>query len=123
MLHFFFFLSLLIEVEVVKSSMPPYWPFLLIVFFFAQGLRYWSILSLGDRWTTRIIILPSEPRIQAGPYRFLKHPNYLAVAIELLALPMIFGAYFTAITFTILNMLMLRVRIEVEESALNSGPT
>jgi methyltransferase len=87
----------------------------------AQGLRYWAISTLGPRWNTRIIVLPSVPPVVAGPYRFIKHPNYVAVMLELIALPLIFGGWLTALVFSLANAALLTVRIRMEEQAL--GPS
>ncbi len=84
----------------------------------AQALRYWVIATLGWRWNVRVIIVPGEPGVTSGPYRFMRHPNYLAVIVEGLALPLVHGAYLAAAAFTLLDALMLRVRIRVEERAL-----
>jgi methyltransferase len=81
-------------------------------------LRYWAIATLGDRWCTRVIVPPGEPPIAAGPYRFLRHPNYLAVALEVPALALVHTAWLTALVFGALNLAMLRVRIRVEDAAL-----
>jgi methyltransferase len=90
----------------------------LAAFALAQGLRYWAIASLGDRWNVRVIVVPGEALIVRGPYRYVRHPNYLAVAIELAALPLIHGAYLTAIAFSAMNAALLRVRIRTEQAAL-----
>ena len=84
----------------------------------AQGLRYWAIHTLGERWTTRIVCLPGSPRIAAGPYRFLRHPNYVAVGLELAALPLLHGAWLTAVVYSAANLLLLAVRIRAEEAGL-----
>ncbi len=84
----------------------------------AQGLRYWAISTLGHRWNTRVIVLPEAQPVTGGPYRFIRHPNYVAVVLELLVLPLVHGAWLTAIVFSIGNLLLLRVRIRVEEDAL-----
>lgn len=84
----------------------------------AQALRYWAITTLGLRWNVRIIFVPGEPPVTSGPYRFLRHPNYLAVVAELFAVPLIHGAYLTATVFTLLNAALLTVRIRAEERAL-----
>lgn len=84
----------------------------------AQVLRYVAIATLGDAWNVRVIVVPGRPAVQRGIYRYLRHPNYVAVAIEGVALPMIHGAWVTAVLFTILNALLLRVRIACEEEAL-----
>jgi len=84
----------------------------------AEALRVWMLRTLGDRWSTRVVVVPGEPRVTAGPYRVLRHPNYLVVAIELLALPLVHTAYVTAIVFTVLNTILMAVRIPAEERAL-----
>ena len=84
----------------------------------AQALRYWAVATLGERWNTRIVVTPESAPVTRGPYRFMRHPNYLAVAIEIAALPMIGGAIFTAIFFSIANAMLLAVRIPAEERAM-----
>lgn len=84
----------------------------------AQMLRVWAIRTLGERWTTRIVIRPGLPRIESGPYRFLRHPNYLAVVTEIVALPLVHTAWWTALAFSLLNVALLAVRIRAEEAAL-----
>jgi methyltransferase len=88
-------------------------------FLLAQGLRYWAIASLGEAWNTRILVLPGARRIRRGPYKWVSHPNYIAVAIELLCAPLIFGAWRTALVATILNAaLLLLIRIPMENKAM-----
>ena len=84
----------------------------------AQGLRWWCIRTLGPRWNPRVVVVPDLPRIEAGPYRFFNHPNYIAVAAEGIALPMIHGCWRTAAGFTVLNALLMVVRIRCENAAL-----
>ncbi len=84
----------------------------------AQALRYWAIATLGPRWNVRVIVVPGLPVVVDGPYRWLRHPNYLAVVLEGIALPLIHGAYLTALVFSVANAALLRVRIRVEERAL-----
>ncbi|HEY3358190.1 MAG TPA: isoprenylcysteine carboxylmethyltransferase family protein [Polyangia bacterium] len=86
----------------------------------AQALRWWAVAALGGRWSTRIIVLPGAPPVTGGPYRALRHPNYLAVAVEMLAVPLIGGALVTALLATAANAALLAVRIPAEERAL--GP-
>lgn len=93
------------------------WPMLAIVLC-AQGLRWWCIATLGPQWNTRVIVVPGAPRVTGGPYRFLSHPNYVAVVLEGVALPMVHTAWITAIVFTVLNAALLRTRITVENDAL-----
>jgi methyltransferase len=84
-----------------------------------QGLRWWCILTLGKRWNTRVIIVPGLPRVTGGPYRFLSHPNYVAVILEGIALPLIHGAWLSALLFSALDGVLLWWRISVEEAALD----
>jgi methyltransferase len=84
----------------------------------AMLLRYWAITTLGTRWNTRVIVLPEAEPVTGGPYRFFRHPNYVAVVLELMVLPLIAGAWLTAIVFTVVNAGLLFVRIRVEEAAL-----
>jgi methyltransferase len=93
------------------------WPMLAIVLC-AQGLRWWCIATLGPQWNTRVIVVPGAPRVTGGPYRLLSHPNYVAVVLEGVALPMVHTAWITAIVFTVLNAALLRTRITVENDAL-----
>ncbi len=85
----------------------------------AMALRYWAVVSLGERWNTRVLVLPGAPAVVSGPYRFLRHPNYLAVIVELAALPMVHGGWATALVFSAANAALLAVRIGVEERALS----
>jgi methyltransferase len=87
-------------------------------FWGVQALGYWAILSLGERWTTRVMVLPGAPLVRSGAYKFLPHPNYLAVVLEIFAAPLMFGAWITAGVFTVLNAGVLLVRIRAEELAL-----
>lgn len=97
------------------------WGVWLGLFAAAQLLRYWAISSLGPRWNTRILVIPGLPPVQNGPYRFLRHPNYIAVALELLVIPLIFNAWLTALLASLLNAaLLLFIRIPAEERALSN---
>lgn len=85
----------------------------------AQTLRWWCITTLGRRWNTRVVVVPGLPLVRRGPYRWFRHPNYVAVVAEGLALPLVHTAWVTALAFTVLNaVLLLRVRIPAEERAL-----
>ena len=91
----------------------------LVAYLLAQALRTWVVMTLGERWNIRVIVEPGRPPVTGGPFRFLRHPNYLAVAVEGAALPLIHGAYITAAVFSVLNAcLLLLIRIPVEERAL-----
>jgi methyltransferase len=93
------------------------WPMLGLVGA-AQALRYWAIASLGRRWNVRVIVVPGAPAVTTGPYRWLRHPNYVAVVLEGLALPLVHGAWLTAVLFSLANACLLAVRIRTEERAL-----
>ncbi len=84
----------------------------------AQGLRHWSMASLGADWNARVIVRPGSSVVVDGPYRFLRHPNYLAVVVEGFAIPLVHGAWVTALVFSGLNGVLLRARIRCEEAAL-----
>ena len=101
----------------------PFLPWLgipsLILFAAAFGLRYWVISTLGERWTTRIVCLPGVEPVTGGPFRWLRHPNYLAVILEIASLPLVHTAWLTALAFSLLNAFLLRVRIRAEEEGLS----
>lgn len=86
----------------------------------AQALRYWAVATLGERWSTRIVLVPGEAPVTGGPYRFVRHPNYVAVALELPCVALVHGAWVTAAVFTAANAVVLAVRIRAEERALGS---
>jgi methyltransferase len=92
-------------------------PMLLLVVL-AQALRYWAVATLGPMWNVRVIVVPGAAVVDRGPYRLVRHPNYVAVVVEGLALPLLYGAWITALVFTVLNAALLVVRIRCEEDAL-----
>ncbi len=116
-LHTLWFVGMIAEVIYLSRPVNPFWPGLLAIVVLCQGVRYWTIRSLGPNWNTRVIVVPGTTATTHGPYRYLRHPNYVVVAVELLLFPMIFGAYLTAITATIINTVLLRIRIRTEEKA------
>jgi methyltransferase len=93
------------------------WPMLAVVVA-AQGLRWWCIATLGRQWNTRVIVVPDLPLVDRGPYRLLRHPNYVAVVAEGLALPLVHTSWVTAVVFTVLNAWLLTARIRTEDAAL-----
>ncbi len=93
---------------------------MLLVVLAAQVLRWWCIVTLGRQWNTRVIVVPGAGRVTGGPYRWLTHPNYVAVVAEGIALPLVHTAWLTALVFSLLNFWLLRVRISVEDTALRS---
>jgi len=118
-LHLALLVGCVVEVTVMQRPFIPAlaWPMLALVVA-AQGLRWWCITTLGRQWNTRVVVIPGAPRIDSGPYRWISHPNYVAVAIEGLALPLVHSAWFTALAFTTLNAALLSTRVSVENSAL-----
>lgn len=92
---------------------------MLVVAVLAQVLRWWAIRTLGVRWSTRVIVPFFSERVERGPYRFFPHPNYVAVIAEGIALPLIHTAWITALVFTLLNALLLTIRIRVEDRAMD----
>ena len=93
---------------------------MLAVVLAAQVLRWWCITTLGHQWNTRVIVVPGAPRVTGGPYRLIPHPNYVAVVLEGIALPLVHSAWITALVFTALNAELLRTRIKAENGALAS---
>jgi methyltransferase len=122
-LHTGFLLAMLVEAWLRRPEVSPTlaWSMLLLVVI-AQALRWWCIATLGPRWNTRVIIVPGLAPVSSGPYRFLAHPNYVAVVLEGVALPLVHGAWVTAVLFTIANAALLIVRIRVEDAALFTLP-
>ncbi len=113
---------LALTAEVFSDAAPgPFWPVWLVVWLVAQVLRASAIHALGDRWNVRIVVVPGEAPVRRGIYRWFRHPNYLAVLLEFIAAPLMFGAWRTAVAFSLLNALALRVRIPVEERALREA--
>jgi methyltransferase len=93
---------------------------LLLFFLLLQGGRLWVLATLGQRWTTRILVLPDAPLVTRGPYRFVDHPNYVIVILEIAVLPLVFGLWRIALLFSVLNAAVLTVRIHAENRALRS---
>ena len=117
-LHVLWLLSTLIEGLLRGPVFPVYWPVPLALFLLVQPLRYWAILSLGERWNTKVLVVSGERLVRRGPYRYLSHPNYVVVVVEVLTFPLIFGAWITALAFSMLNAALLYVRIREENLAL-----
>jgi methyltransferase len=124
-LHVAFFISLVIEKFSLQRELNQFWVLFLFIFLIAQILRYWAISSLGVYWNTKVLVVPGSQRIRKGPYKYLEHPNYVAVIVEIAVIPLIFSCYLTSILFSIINFILLRRRIEIEENALEkiSGET
>jgi methyltransferase len=120
-LHTYLLVGCLVEVIALHRPFVALlgWPMLALAVG-AQVLRWWCITTLGPQWNTRVIVIPDAPRVTGGPYRFFSHPNYVAVVVEGIALPLVYGAWITALVFTVLNIALLRTRILVENAALAS---
>jgi len=120
-LHTGLLVGAVVEVLVLDRPFLPWlgWPMLALLVA-SHALRWWCISTLGKQWCTRIVVVPGLPAVTSGPYRFLRHPNYLAVVLEGIALPLVHTAWITAAVFTVANAALLRVRIAAEERALRS---
>ena len=120
LLHTAFLIACPLEVWLLgRPFIPALAAAMLLLAVLAAALRWWVIVTLHGRWTTRIVCLPGVEPVTGGPYRFLRHPNYLAVIVEMFALPLIHTAWLTAVIFSALNAVILRVRIRAEEEALS----
>jgi methyltransferase len=118
-LHAAWFITMLLEVHVLgRPFLPALSLIALVTFIVGQSLRYAAIRSLKWRWTVKVMTLPGRPLVRHGIYRHLRHPNYLGVILEILAVPLLHSAHVTSIVFTLANMLLLKARIRAEESAL-----
>lgn len=118
-LHAAFFVACALEVVLLGRSFDPRLGYpMLALALAAQALRYWAITALGPRWNVRVLVVPGAPVVTSGPYRYLRHPNYVAVVAEGIAIPLIHGAWITALVFTLANAWLLATRIRVEERAL-----
>jgi methyltransferase len=117
-IHTLWLVSTLVEGLLRGPEPPVWWPVPLAAFLLVQPLRYWAILYLGENWNTRVLVVPGGKLVRRGPYRYFPHPNYVVVAVEVLTFPLIFGAWITAIAFSLLNAALLYVRIRTENRAL-----
>ena len=117
-IHTLWLVSTLVEGLLRGPEIPSWWPVPLAVFLLVQPLRYWAILSLGENWNVRILVVPGGKLVRSGPYRYFPHPNYVVVVVEVLTFPLIFGAWITAAVFSVLNAAFLYVRIRTENRAL-----
>ncbi|KER09818.1 MAG: isoprenylcysteine carboxyl methyltransferase [[Candidatus Thermochlorobacteriaceae] bacterium GBChlB] len=119
LMHIGWFVSMLAEHLYFQRGASDVWYLWGGLFAMAQAGRYHIISTLGRYWNTRIMIVPNAPLVKRGIYKYLRHPNYWIVRLELLVAPLMFNLYITAMVFTVLNYFMLRVRIRAEEEALN----
>lgn len=121
-LHTLFFIAIMVEYKykvLVYGEQIPFFKLFFIIFLLAQIGRIWCMYSLGRFWNTKIIVLPKVALIKKGPYKYVKHPNYIIVFVELLCIPLIFNLYVSAILFPFLHLLLLTIRVPEEEAALH----
>ncbi|RLL48243.1 hypothetical protein D8M04_02925 [Oceanobacillus piezotolerans] len=116
-LHTLFFISILFEV-LLRSNAIEFHNVLFAIFILLQLARVWCIQTLGRFWNTKIIVLPNVSLIKKGPYKYMKHPNYVIVGLELMTIPLLFNAYWTAVIFPVLHLILLKIRIPAEDTAL-----
>lgn len=117
-LHVAFPVGLVTEFAMAGARPGTNWPIWLVLWFVGEGLRLSSMHALGDRWSARVFVVPGEPRVRRGLYRFFAHPNYLGVVLEMAALPLLFGAWRTALVAAIANGVLLTFRIRAEDRVL-----
>ncbi len=119
LLHSGFLVAMLVEAFLRRPVVTEGFAWAMVaVVIAAQCLRWWCIVTLGNRWNTRVIVVPGLQLVRSGPYRVLSHPNYVAVVVEGIALPLVHGSWITAVVFTVANAALLTVRIRVENEAL-----
>ncbi|QIW80388.1 isoprenylcysteine carboxyl methyltransferase family protein [Bacillus tequilensis] len=116
--HILFFLSLIAEVLLMNKQPSSWWIGIAAAIVTVQAVRYWALCSLGSYWNTKILVVPGAELVKKGPYRWMKHPNYTVVILEFLLIPLLYHAYMTMCLFSILNAVLLTVRIRTEEKAL-----
>ena len=118
-MHALLLVSCIVEVATLHRPFVAWlgWPMVILVVA-STGMRWWCVATLGKHWNPRLIVIPGAELVRRGPYRWIHHPNYTAVAVEVVALPLVHSAWLTAIVFTIANALVLRVRIHSENLAL-----
>lgn len=119
--HIAFFIAIIMEMTLAGHIASTINPYLLGFFLVTQLVRVWCITSLGVFWNTKIIILPNQPLVKKGPYKYVSHPNYIIVGLELCIIPLLFGAYLTALVFPFIHILLLTIRIPLENKALETG--
>lgn len=119
--HTLLLVSCVVEVHLADRPFVPWlgWPMLVVVAL-TQALRWWCVRTLGPQWNTRIVVVPGLPLVDRGPYRWLRHPNYVAVVVEVAALPLVHTAWVTAVVFSALDAVVLSVRIPAEQRALTA---
>lgn len=121
-LHAGWFIAMLVEVHILHRPLIPVLSLLaMLTLIVGQSLRYAAILSLKWRWTVKVMTLPGLPLVQNGIYRYIRHPNYVGVILEILAVPLLHSAYVTSIAFSLANLLLISARIKTEDRALHEA--
>ncbi len=121
-LHTAFLVSCVAEVWLLDRPWRPLVGLVsMVVLIAALTLRWWALRALGDRWTTRVVVVPGEQLVTSGPYRWFRHPNYVAVVLEIAAIPMLHCAWITAVGFSVANLVLLKIRVGAEEGALDQA--
>lgn len=118
--HIAFFVAIIFEMTFPGHMATAINPYLMTLFLATQMARVWCITSLGMYWNTKIIILPNRSLVKKGPYKYISHPNYIIVGLELCVIPLLFGTYVTALIFPLIHILLLTVRIPIENKALST---
>lgn len=119
-MHVAFFISLVSEKVFLERDLSGSWTVFAGVFVAAQILRVWAISTLGVYWNTKILVSPKHKLVTEGLYKYIKHPNYVAVVVEIATIPLIFSCYLTSIVFSVLNLILIKRRIRIEEESLRS---
>lgn len=120
--HLLFFASCVAEALIFRPPFPGLLGWLaLVMALLAQAMRGWVMATLGPRWNTRVLVIPAMAPVRSGPYRWIRHPNYLAVTVEVASVPLIHGCWRTALCFSIAHIPLLGARISAEERALGAG--
>ncbi|ADM38199.1 isoprenylcysteine carboxyl methyltransferase family protein [Bacillus spizizenii ATCC 6633 = JCM 2499] len=117
-MHILFFLSLIAEVLLMNKQPSSWWIGIAAAILIVQAVRYWALCSLGAYWNTKILVVPGAELVKKGPYKWMKHPNYTVVILEILLIPLLYQAYVTMCLFSIVNAVLLTVRIRTEDKAL-----
>ncbi|MEI1421802.1 isoprenylcysteine carboxyl methyltransferase family protein [Bacillus cabrialesii] len=117
-MHILFFLSLIAEVLLMNKQPSSWWIGIAATIVSVQAVRYWALCSLGAYWNTKILVIPGAELVKKGPYKWMKHPNYTVVILEILLIPLLYQAYITMCLFSVVNAVLLTVRIRTEDKAL-----
>ena len=121
--HALYVVALVVETVRFHAAPGPWAPLWLALFVASQALRFWSMAALGELWTARVWVLPGHPVVRDGPFRWMRHPSYVAVTLELLAGPLAIGAWRTALLISALHLPLVLARVRLEDRLLRGTPT